>query len=60
MNDIFQFLTLPKFDIPNTEKVNVSKYSKMNPEMRKKLIEFFKPFNEELYELLNQKFDWDK
>ena len=31
MNDVFEFLELPKFNIPNTKKVNVSKYEKMNP-----------------------------
>jgi len=60
MNDIFQFLNLPEYEIPNIEKVNVSKYSKMNPETRKILIEFFKPYNEQLYKFLNRKFDWDK
>jgi len=60
MNDIFQFLNLPKYEIPNIEKVNVSKYSKMNPETRKILIDFFKPYNEQLYKFLNRKFDWNK
>jgi len=60
LNDIFQFLNLPKYEIPNIEKVNVSKYSKMNSEMRKRLITFFEPYNEQLYEFLNYKFDWDK
>lgn len=59
MNDIFRFLNLPKYEIPNIEKVNVSKYSKMNPETRKNLITFFKPHNERLYQFLNHKFDWD-
>ena len=57
---IFQFLNLPEYTIPNIEKVNVSKYSKMNPNTRKTLIEFFRPYNEKLYEFLNYKFDWDK
>ena len=60
MNNIFQFLNLPEYEISNIEKVNVSKYSKMNPETRKILIDFFKPYNEQLYQFLNQKFDWDK
>ena len=60
MNDIFQFLNLPKYEILNTKKVNVSKYSKMNSNTRKKLVTFFKPYNEQLYEFLNSKFDWDK
>jgi len=60
MNKIFQFLNLPEYEIPNIEKVNVSKYSKMNYETRKRLVDFFKPYNEQLYEFLNHKFEWDK
>jgi len=60
INNIFQFLNLPKYEIPNIEKVNVSKHSKMNSDTRKRLIAFFKPYNKQLYEFLNYKFDWDK
>lgn len=60
MNDIFQFLNLPQFEIPNTEKVNVSPPSKMNPDTRKLLIDYFKPYNKILYEFLNMTFNWDK
>jgi hypothetical protein len=60
MNDIFKFLNLPEYEIPNIDKVNVSKYSQMNPETRKILIDFFKPYNEQLYNFLNRKFDWNK
>ena len=59
MNSIFQFLNLPKFEIPNTKKVNVSQYSKMNSSTRKLLINFFKPYNESLYNFLNVNFEWD-
>ena len=60
MNDVFQFLELPKFDIPNTKKVNVSQYQKMNPETRELLINFFRPYNEKLYKLLDRNFEWNK
>ena len=59
MNDIFQFLGLPIFDIPNTKKANVLQYSKMNPETRELLINFFKPYNEKLFGLLGKKFNWN-
>ena len=59
MNDVFQFLGLPIFDIPNTKRVNVSQYSKMNPETRELLINFFKPYNEKLFGLLGKKFNWN-
>jgi len=60
MNEIFRFLDLPEYDLQNTEKVNVSKKSKMNPETRKILINFFKSYNDQLYRFLNHRFDWDK
>jgi len=59
MNDVFEFLELPKFNIPNTKKVNVSKYEKMNPQTRELLIDFFKPYNEKLNKLLERDFEWN-
>ena len=59
MNEIFKFLNLPEYEIPNTDKVNVSKYSKMNPDTRKLLMNFFKPYNEQLFKFLDRKFDWN-
>ena len=59
MSSIFKFLNLPEFKIPNTKKVNVSQYSKMNPITRKLLIKFFKPYNEELNNFSNIDFEWN-
>jgi len=59
MSGIFKFLNLPEFKIPNTKKVNVSQYSKMNPATRKLLIDFFKPYNEELNNFSNIDFEWN-
>ena len=59
VNEIFKFLNLPEYEIPNIDKVNVSKYSKMNPQTRKILIDFFKPYNEQLFKFLDKKFDWN-
>ena len=41
MNQIFKFLNLPEYEMPNISKVNVSPYSQMNEETRKLLISFF-------------------
>ena len=60
LREIFSFLELPIYDIKNTEKVNVSKYSKMDQETRNFLIDFFRPYNEKLFEYLNREFDWNK
>ena len=32
----------------------------MNPKTREQLLEYCKPFNEELYSLIGKRFDWDK
>lgn len=58
-NQIFNFLQLPNFKILNLEKQNVGSYNKMNSKTRESLIEFFKPYNEKLEKLLNQKFHWE-
>jgi len=57
---IFSFLNLPKYEI-KYEKKNIGQYSqKMNSETRKFLINFYKPHNKKLYELIGKNFDWDK
>ena len=55
-----EFLELPKFTLSNYKKFQESKSLSMDPKTRKKLIEFCKPFNEELYDLIGKKFAWDK
>jgi len=59
--EVFDFLELPNQSIPSMEKRLVGIYKqKLNPEIRKKLIEYFKPYNKQLYQLLGRNFDWDK
>ncbi len=60
LKDIFRFLKLPEYEIKDTKKVNVSKYKKMDEKTRDILIEYFKPYNEKLFEFLDRKFDWNK
>lgn len=35
-------------------------YEKMLASTRKKLLDYFRPYNQQLYDLLGMKFDWDK
>lgn len=60
MNEIFEFLDLPPYEIKNPPKMNVGEYKAMNPSTRKMLVEYFKPYNEQLHKLFNKNFDWDK
>ncbi len=60
LQDVFKFLGLPDYNIKNTKKVNVSKYEKMDEQTRNILIDYFRPYNEKLFEFLDRKFDWNK
>lgn len=61
LNTTFEFLGLPSHKLKEIEKHNVGKYGKptMDSLTRRKLIEFFKPYNERLYTFLGERFDWD-
>jgi len=58
-NEVLDFLNLPSFDLPEYKKIHSRKYEKMKPETRQKLIEYFHPYNKELYKLLDRDFGWD-
>ena len=60
LTKIFEFLDLPYFKIKDLAKQNKREYPPMKAETRKLLIEFYRPYNEKLYNLINQHFDWDK
>ncbi|MFB5630910.1 MAG: sulfotransferase [Nitrosopumilaceae archaeon] len=58
---VLKFLDLPEWHLNEYEIIGPGKYkkSKMNSNTRKKLIEFFNPYNEQLYKFLGKRFDWD-
>ena len=60
LTKVFEFLDLPYYKIKDFTKQNKREYSPMKDKTRKLLIEFYKPYNEKLYSLTNQHFDWDK
>ena len=60
LNKVFEFLNLSPREIPNLAKVNVGKYSPMTESTRESLIEFYKPHNAKLNDLLGTNFDWNK
>ena len=59
LNDVFDFLDIPKFQLQNLPRLNIGKYEKMDESIRKYLIEYFKPHNEKLYKLLGRNMNWD-
>ena len=60
LQDIFNFLMLPEYEIQDISRHRVSSYSQMNSNVRKTLLEFFKPYNKRLYEFLGRDFGWDR
>jgi hypothetical protein len=59
-NQTLKFLDLSKSELLNYKKFQKSKPMEMDSKTRKKLIDYCKPFNEELYSLIGRRFDWDK
>ena len=56
---IFNFLNVSDFKIKNKEKMEKGNYSTMNHNTRKKLLDFFMPHNNELFEMINEIYDWN-
>ena len=42
------------------KQYNATGKSRMSPETRQRLVEYFAPHNERLYELLGEDFGWDR
>jgi len=56
---VLRFLHLPEAAV-RSERMYEGSYGKMNPETRKRLVEFFRPRNEALYDLLERRLPWDQ
>ena len=54
-NKIFEFLNISKF-----EKMEKGSYPQMKSETRSLLLDYFRSHNNELFKLINKKFDWEK
>ncbi|MCX6276623.1 MAG: sulfotransferase domain-containing protein [Bacteroidetes bacterium] len=56
--EVFNFLSLPAADILLAKEHHSSGYPPMKQETRELLAEYFKPFNQQLYELTGRDFGW--
>ena len=60
-NQAIEFLDLPKWKLSNYRKFSKQDLKlDMDPKTREKLLNYCKPFNEELYSIIGRRFDWDK
>lgn len=58
--DVLRFLGLPFFELKNYRPANVGGYTTpMDPVLRARLVEYFRPHNRRLEEYLGRPFDWD-
>jgi len=56
---IFKFLEIPEYIIKNPQKQKSAKYEKMNGKTRERLLDYYQPFNEKFFKIINQRFDWE-
>jgi len=52
------FLRLKKYELDSFKAHRMREYSSIRKETREKLTDYFRPYNEQLYQLLNRNFDW--
>lgn len=58
--NVFHFLGMPVWQLTEFTKYNRGKYFPMDSSTKKKLQEYFRPYNQRLYEYLGVDFDWEK
>lgn len=59
--NVLSFLNLPSVELKDYQPIGAGKYknSKIEPVFRKQLVEYFKPYNNELYQFLGVNYQWD-
>jgi len=55
---VLDFLGLSKFELNSFKAHRMGKHSDVSAETREKLTDYFRPYNEQLYQLLDRNFDW--
>ena len=55
---VLNFLGLPNYEINFSKRFNVHKYPPINEKTKNDLESFFRPYNEKLFDLIGEKFDW--
>ena len=59
LRGVFSFLNQPEYKLRKKKKFNVAKYPKIDSHVRKKLVKYFEPYNQQLYDFLKKDFGWE-
>ena len=57
---VLEFLGLPEFELSSFKPYKMRKYLAISDKTRKKLEDYFRSYNEQLYELLGRNFGWER
>lgn len=60
LKTVLRFLGLPEWAPKGYRQYNAGGYSSLDLSMRKRLVEYFRPHNQRLYEYLGRDFGWDE
>lgn len=58
MQQVYEFLEIPDYSLPDYPKSNSGSYPNVSHELRQKLSDFFRPHNQNLEDYLGMKFHW--
>ncbi len=59
VNQVFQFLDLEPYLLPDYPIINANAYPQVSVTLRQQLTEYFNLYNQQLSDLLNQDFNWN-
>jgi hypothetical protein len=59
LEQVFNFINLPNYSLPEYKTYNANSYSDIDRETRKTLLDCFQPHNRELEKYLGMEFGWD-
>lgn len=55
---VLEFLGLPPHRLPTFAQLNTNSYDPIDPDLRAELVEWFRPHNERLFEVVGERYDW--
>lgn len=56
--EVLKFLELPGHELKTYAQYNKTKSEEIHPQLREALVEYFKPFNKELYQFIGRDYQW--